>query len=131
MFQHLFGKTTINITDTEYIYFSTYLNRIREQEYEYISNYNDHIIQLNQKDKIIIYDKLNREPRMYKMKTLNKYNLKEEQDATMMQGSSNKKNKHNHNMELLDRMERKVIPPYPNRPNTVQPAMKRPPFKPL
>ena len=66
LFGHLFGRPAGAISDTDFVYFSTYLNRILHEQKEKIKNYRDHV-KMNTKNRVYIYDSLNVKPRLQRM----------------------------------------------------------------
>lgn len=106
MFEQLFGRTTANVQDTDFIYFSDYLNRIMRVDELIYTDYNNHIVSLTRIQKIEIYDKLYRKPRMARMRMLNKYNLSEGHGEKQKEESSSSKIKQDHDMENLDILNR-------------------------
>jgi len=110
MFQHLFGKSTANIMDTDFIYFSDYLNRILKHDQSMNADYNNHIVTLTKIQKIEIYDKLYRKPRMPRMKMLQQHNLTRlQQQQQRGKSNPNNRNPNSHELEsneILDKLQR-------------------------
>ena len=93
VFYELFGKSSQDITDTEFTHFSTYIYRfIRQEQAKNASNQRVHA--LTSLDKVHIYESLHLKPRMLlqRKRMLDKQNHKDPNDIILEQFSAKRPN---------------------------------------
>jgi hypothetical protein len=68
LFLHLFGRSAGSLSDTDFIYFSAYINRIVGARREKLANYRDNIVSLSAQDRVHLFEELQIKPRLERMR---------------------------------------------------------------